>query len=56
MPFAGAEEYHSKTLAYSIWYVFRIEDIVLHTLILNNSRVLERGEWQKKKRIGNYYN
>ena len=48
MPFAGAEGYHSKTLAYSIWHVFRIEDIVLHTLILNNSQVLERGEWQKK--------
>ena len=48
MPFAEAEGYHSKTLAYSIWHVFRIEDIVLHTLILNNSQVLERGEWQKK--------
>ena len=48
MPFAKAEGYHSKTLAYSIWHVFRIEDIVLHTLILNNSQVLERGEWQKK--------
>ena len=48
MRFAKAEGYHSKTLAYSIWHVFRIEDIVLHTLILNNSQVLERGEWQKK--------
>ena len=48
MPFAGAAGYHSKTLAYSIWHVFRIEDIVLHTLILNNSQVFERGEWQKK--------
>ena len=48
MPFVGADGYHSKTLAYSIWHVFRIEDIVLHTLILNNSQVLERGEWQKK--------
>ena len=48
MPFAGAEGYHSKTLAYSIWHIFRIEDIVLHTLILNNSQVLERGDWQKK--------
>ena len=48
MPFAKAKGYHSKTLAYSIWHVFRIEDIVLHTLILNNSQVLEKGEWQKK--------
>ena len=28
MPFAGVDGYHSKTLAYSIWHIFRIEDIV----------------------------
>ena len=33
MPFAGAEGYHSKTLAYSIWHIFRIEDIVAHEMI-----------------------
>ena len=27
MPFAGAEGYHSKTLVYSMWHIFRIEDI-----------------------------
>ena len=48
MPFAGAAGYHSKTLAYSIWHVFRIEDIVLHTLILNDTQILESGDWQKK--------
>lgn len=48
MPFAGVAGYHSKTLAYSIWHIFRIEDIVLHTLILNDDQVLETGEWQKK--------
>ncbi|MCQ2593445.1 MAG: hypothetical protein MJ188_11755 [Treponema sp.] len=37
-----------QTLAYSIWHVFRIEDIVLHTLILNDTQVLESGGWQKK--------
>ena len=34
MPFAGAEGYHSKTLIYSMWHIFRIEDIVAHTLIM----------------------
>lgn len=48
MPFAGADGYHSKTLSYSIWHVFRIEDIVLHTLILNDLQILESGDWQKK--------
>jgi len=33
MPFAGAEGYHSKTLVYSMWHIFRIEDIVAHELI-----------------------
>lgn len=40
MPFAGAEGYHSKTLAYSIWHIFRIEDITAHCLIMNNEQVL----------------
>ena len=48
MPFAGAGGYHSKTLAYSIWHIFRIEDIVCHTLILQDKQILERGNWQKK--------
>ena len=33
MPFAGADGYHSKTLGYSIWHIFRIEDIVAHEMI-----------------------
>ncbi len=40
MPFAGAEGYHSKTLAYSIWHVFRIEDIVAHEMIAEDQQVL----------------
>ena len=37
MPFAGADGYHSKTLAYSIWHIFRIEDIVAHEMIVDDS-------------------
>lgn len=48
MPFAGANGYHSKTLAYSIWHIFRIEDIVCHTLILKDKQVLDSGNWQNK--------
>lgn len=40
MPFADADGYHSKTLAYSIWHIFRIEDIVMHTLIMNDEQIL----------------
>ena len=48
MPFAGADGYHSKTLAYSMWHIFRIEDIVAHTLISGDDQVLFSGGWQKK--------
>ena len=37
MPFAGTKGYHSKTLGYSLWHIFRIEDIVAHTLISQDS-------------------
>ena len=40
MPFAGAAGYHSKTLAYSIWHIFRIEDIVAHEMIAEDRQVL----------------
>ena len=40
MPFAKADGYHSKTLAYSMWHVFRIEDIVAHTVIMQDSQIL----------------
>ena len=48
MPFAGAEGYHGKTLVYSMWHIFRIEDIVAHTLIKQDEQVLFSGDWIKK--------
>ena len=40
MPFPGVAGYHSKTLAYSIWHIFRIEDIVAHEMIAEDRQVL----------------
>ena len=48
MPFAKANGYHSKTLAYSMWHIFRIEDIVAHTLISGDSQVLFTNDWLRK--------
>ena len=48
MPFANAKGYHSKTLSYSIWHIFRIEDIVAHTLIAGDEQILATGDYQKK--------
>ena len=48
MPFAKAEGYHSKTLVYSIWHIFRIEDIVAHAMILQDEQVLFREHWLER--------
>lgn len=40
MPFPNANGYHSKTIAYSIWHIFRIEDIVAHSLIQGDEQIL----------------
>ena len=47
-PFINADGYHSKTIAYSIWHVFRIEDIVAHTLINDDEQVFFAGDYQKR--------
>jgi len=39
MPFMNAKGYHSKTIAYSLWHIFRIEDIVAHSLIVGDEQV-----------------
>lgn len=39
IPFINADGYHSKTIAYSIWHIFRIEDIVAHTVITEDEQV-----------------
>ena len=48
MPYINADGYHSKNIAYSIWHIFRIEDIVAHTLIKGDEQVFFREGYQKK--------
>ena len=48
MPFINAEGYHSKTVAYSIWHIMRIEDIVVNTLIRRCEEILFSGGHQRK--------
>ena len=48
MPFAGVDGYHAKTLAYSIWHIFRIEDIVAHEMIAEDQQIrLLRPFWRR---------
>ena len=47
-PFINRDGYESKTIAYSIFHVFRIEDIVLNTLINNRQQIFISDNYQNK--------
>ncbi len=46
IPFINADGFHNKTIAYSIWHIFRIEDIVAHTLICDDQEVFFAGNYK----------
>ena len=46
MPYMNAKGYHNKTIAYSLWHIFRIEDIVAHSLIADDEQVFFKGDYQ----------
>ena len=48
IPYINADGYHSKTIAYSLWHIFRIEDIVAHTLIKGDEQVFFSKGYQEK--------
>lgn len=48
IPFINADGYHSKTIAYSIYHIFRIEDIVVHTLIKKDKEIFFEGNYQER--------
>ena len=47
IPYINADGYHSKTMAYSLWHIFRIEDIVIHTLIKGDEQVFFKKGYQE---------
>ena len=48
IPFVNANGYHCKTIAYSLWHIFRIEDIVAHTLINEDEQVFFKNNYQER--------
>ena len=48
MPFMNAKGYHSKSISFSLWHIFRIEDIVAHTLIAEDEQVFFRGDYRRR--------
>lgn len=48
IPFMNKTGYHNKTIAYSLWHIFRIEDIVVHSLIAGDEQLFFKGDYQKR--------
>ena len=48
IPYINADGYHSKTIAYSLWHIFRIEDICAHTLVKGDEQVFFSKGYDKK--------
>ena len=48
IPFINADGYHNKTIAYSLWHIFRIEDIVAHTLINCDEQIFFSGNYKDR--------
>lgn len=48
IPFINADGYHSKTIAYSLYHIFRIEDIVAHSLIEKDTQIFFDGGYQDR--------
>lgn len=48
MPFINAKGYHNKTIAYSLYHIFRIEDIVSNSLIKKREQVFFKDNYNEK--------
>lgn len=48
IPFINANGYHNKTIIYSLWHIFRIEDIVVHTLIKGDEQIFFSENYQER--------
>lgn len=48
MPFINAKGYHNKTIAYSLYHIFRIEDIVANSLIKKREQVFFKDIYNEK--------
>ena len=48
MPYSNADGYHSKTIAYSLYHIFRIEDITANSLIKKSKQIFFANDYQQK--------
>ena len=50
-PLSKSKGFDSKTMAYSIYHLARIEDIVCHSLLKNDEQIFNRNNYQKRLKI-----
>ena len=48
MPFINAKGYHNKTIAYSLYHIFRIEDIVSNSLIRKREQIFFKDNYGER--------
>jgi hypothetical protein len=48
MPFINAKGYHNKTIAYSLYHIFRIEDIVSNSLIKKREQIFFKDNYGER--------
>lgn len=48
IPYMNANGYHNKTIAYSIWHIARIEDIVVNSLIMHDTQIFFSDDYQSR--------
>jgi len=48
MPFINAKGYHNKTIAYSLYHIFRIEDIVSNSLIRKREQIFFKDNYDQR--------
>lgn len=48
IPFINADGFHNKTIAYSLYHIFRIEDIVSNSLIKKSNQIFFEHNYQRK--------
>ncbi|MDR3594294.1 phage head-tail adapter protein [Clostridium sp.] len=48
MPFINVKGYHNKTIAYSLYHIFRIEDIVANSLIKKREQIFFKDNYSER--------
>lgn len=48
IPFVNAKGYHNKTIAYSLYHIFRIEDIVSNSLIKKREQIFFKDNYRER--------